>query len=158
MTQVGGLRRAGRVLVVLMAALFGAALAEAAGEQPVFTSDGIAIRGYDPVAYFTEGRPVQGRAVYQAKWNGALWRFASADNRRRFLEDPVAYAPQYGGFCAWAVAARGELYSTRPDAWRIVDGKLYLNFDQGIQRRWEKDIAGFIREADRRWPRIAGQD
>jgi len=121
---------------------------------PVFVHDGYAIRGYDPVAYFTEGEPVEGRPRHEAEWNGATWRFASAENRERFLADPEAYAPQYGGFCAWAVAARGELYSIDPHAWKIVDGRLYLNYSQSIQRRWEQDIPGFIERADRRWPEI----
>lgn len=128
------------------------------GERgPVFVHDGYAIRGYDPVAYFTEGEPVEGRPQYEAEWNGATWRFASAENRERFVADPEAYAPQYGGFCAWAVAEKGELYSVDPHAWKIVDGKLYLNFSDSIQRRWERDIPGFIELGDRRWPEIVGE-
>jgi len=72
--------------------------------QAVYTEDGLAIRGHDPVAYFTEGRPVRGSAEHVAEWNGATWQFASAQNRDAFLADPEAYAPQFGGFCAWAVA------------------------------------------------------
>lgn len=128
--------------------------AESGGHGPVFVHDGYAIRGYDPVAYFTEGEPVAGRAEFEAEWNGATWRFASAGNRERFVADPEAYAPQYGGFCAWAVAEKGELYSIDPHAWKIVDGKLYLNFSDSIQRRWERDIPGFIELGDRRWPEI----
>lgn len=122
---------------------------------PVFTDDGYAIRGYDPVAYFTEGRPVEGRTEFQAQWNGATWRFASAAHRDRFLADPGSYAPAYGGYCAWAVAAKGELYPVDPHAWAIVDGTLYLNYSDAIQQRWEEDIQGFIRRGDRRWQEIA---
>ena len=122
--------------------------------SPVFSEDGLAIRGTDPVAYFTEGQPRQGREDLSFEWTGATWRFASAENRDAFKADPVAYAPQYGGFCAWAVAAKGELYSTQPANWAIVDGKLYLNFNDDIQARWDTDIPGFIAEGDRRWPEI----
>ncbi|MEO1000348.1 MAG: YHS domain-containing (seleno)protein [Pseudomonadota bacterium] len=122
--------------------------------HPVFAVDGIAIRGTDPVAYFTEGGPVQGSAEIAADWNGATWHFASAENRDRFLAEPEAYAPQFGGFCAWAVAEKGELYSTQPTNWDIVDGKLYLNFNDGIQTRWREDIPGFIEQAEGRWPEI----
>ena len=130
--------------------LLSSTLAAAGG--PVYVDDGYAIEGYDPVAYFTEERPVEGQSEFEAEWNGATWRFASAENRERFVEDPEAYAPAYGGFCAWAVAERGELYSVDPHAWKIVDGTLYLNFNQDIQRRWERDIPGFIRAADAKWP------
>jgi YHS domain-containing protein len=114
----------------------------------------VAIRGADPVAFFREGRPVTGDAAFEADWNGARWRFASASNRDDFLAAPERFAPNYGGFCAWAVAARGKLYSTQPPNWSIVDDRLYLNFNDDIQRRWEADIPGFIAEADRRWPEI----
>lgn len=121
---------------------------------PIFAEDGLAIRGTDPVAFFNEGRPVVGEASLGADWNGARWHFASARNRDAFLATPERFAPQYGGFCAWAVAARGKLYSTQPQNWSIVEGKLYLNFNDDVQHRWEADIPGFIAEADRRWPEI----
>lgn len=123
---------------------------------PVFTEDGLAIRGYDPVAYFTQGQPVAGDPAHTAEWRGAVWRFASAENREAFLADPEAYAPAYGGFCAWAVAAKGKLYSTQPDNWTIHDGRLFLNFNDEVQRKFETDIPGFVAEADRRWPKILG--
>lgn len=120
----------------------------------VYAEDGVAIRGTDPISYFDQGGPVAGDPAITADWSGATWRFASAENRDRFLADPASYAPQYGGFCAWAVAEKGELYATDPDAWRIVDGKLYLNFNKSVQERWEEDIPGFIEEGDRRWPEL----
>jgi hypothetical protein len=88
-------------------------------------------------------------------WQGAAWRFASAENRERFEADPVAYAPQYGGWCAWAVA-EGYTASTVPEAWKIVDGRLYLNYSRGVQRRWERDIPGNIARADANWPGVLG--
>jgi len=121
---------------------------------PVFAVDGLAIRGTDPVAYFREGRPVAGGAAHEAEWNGARWRFADAANRDAFTAEPERFAPQYGGFCAWAVAAKGALYSTQPDNWSIVDGRLYLNFNDAIQAEWEADSPGFIARADTRWPEI----
>lgn len=129
--------------------------ADGAGAATIFTRDGLAIGGYDPVAYFTDDRPVKGDARFEAQWGGATWRFASADHRERFLADPSSYAPAYGGYCAWAVAEKGERYSTVPDAWAVVDGRLYLNYSHAIQERWERDIPGFIAEGDRRWPQVA---
>ncbi|MEO0361081.1 MAG: YHS domain-containing (seleno)protein [Pseudomonadota bacterium] len=121
----------------------------------VYAEDGVAIRGTDPVSYFEEGAPRAGDPSITAEWSGATWRFASAENRDKFLADPAAYAPQYGGFCAWAVAEKGQLFSTDPDAWAIVDGKLYLNYNADIQKRWEVDMPGFIAEGDRRWPTLS---
>ena len=120
----------------------------------VFQIDGIALRGYDPVAYFEKGEPVKGTAEHEIFWHDAIWRFESAKNRSLFEDDPEKYAPQYGGYCAWAVAEKGEAFATDPNAWRIVDDKLYLNYDANIQTRWEKDIPGFIREGDEKWPRL----
>jgi len=107
--------------------------------------------GHDPVAYFTEGTPRPGDPAYAFDWDGKRWHFASAANRDAFAAAPAAYAPQYGGNCAWAVA-EGYLAPVDPDAWAIVDGKLYLNANRRIQRRWERDIPGFIRRADANWP------
>jgi YHS domain-containing protein len=121
----------------------------------VFTVDGVAIRGTDPVAYFTEGRPVEGSADFAHDWSGATWHFASAENRDRFAADPEAYAPAYGGYCAWAVAAKGDLATTQPGNWAIVDGRLFLNFNDAVEAMWNEDVPGFIAEGDRRWPEIA---
>ena len=124
-----------------------------AGKPPVFsTSDG-AIRGYDPVAYFTAGEPTRGSDEFTAEWQGATYRFASAENQAKFKADPEAYAPQYGGYCAYAVSY-GSTASTDPEAWKIVDGKLYLNYSKSVQKRWEKDVPGFISKADANWPRV----
>ena len=120
----------------------------------VFAPDGVAIRGTDPVAYFAAGAPVAGDAALAHDWAGATWRFVSAANRDAFAAEPARYAPRYGGFCAWAVAAKGELFSTEPDNWSIEGGRLYLNYNDAVQRTWNADRAGFIAEADRRWPEI----
>ncbi len=122
--------------------------------QALFTDDGLAIRGYDPVAYFTEGAPRRGSAEHSVQWGGAEWRFASAANRDAFLADPDAYAPQYGGYCAWAVS-QGYTASIDPEAWAIVEGRLYLNYSARIQRRWASDIPGHIAAADTNWPALS---
>ena len=119
----------------------------------VFVENDIAIRGADPVAYFTEGNYVAGSADYIYEWGGAVWQFASAENRDLFASSPGQYAPQYGGFCAWAVS-QGYTAPVDPTAWEIVDGKLYLNFDARIQRRWQQDIPGNIARADQNWPGV----
>lgn len=135
------------------AATFAATRPAAANQSAVYTNDGIAVDGTDVVSYFTDGAPVSGDADITHDWNGATWRFSSEANRATFAADPDAYAPQYGGYCAYAVA-QGSTASTVPDAWAIVDDKLYLNFNRRIQRRWEEDPAGYIAAADANWPGI----
>ncbi len=129
--------------------------AVANADQPaVFTGRGeFAIRGYDTVAYHTEEKPVKGNNNYTAQYNGASWRFASADNRDIFLTDPEKWAPKYGGYCAWAVS-NNYTASTDPDAWSIVDNTLYLNYSRSVRKKWSKDIPGNIRKADANWPEV----
>ena len=143
---------------VLTAFIVGAALAAfpaaAAEEEPVFTSRGnLAIRGYDPVAYFTEGKAVKGDKDFTLGWQGADWRFANAGNRDLFSEDPEKYAPQYGGYCAWAVS-RNYTAPTDPDAFTLVDGKLYLNYNKRVMRQWLEDRDRNIEQADQNWPAV----
>jgi hypothetical protein len=115
---------------------------------------GIAIKGYDPVAYHTDGKPAEGSDQYELKWKDAKWRFASAEHRDLFRADPEKYAPRYGGYCAWAVA-QGYTAGVDPEnAWTIVDGILYLNYDIKIKEKWEKDIPGNIKKADANWPGV----
>lgn len=118
--------------------------------------DGVAIRGYDPVAYFTVGEPVEGSADYTATHDGATWRFSSAGNRDAFVADPEKYAPQYGGYCAYAVA-HGATAPIDPQAFSVLDGKLYLNYSDHVRAQWRNDAAEFISRADRNWPGLAGQ-
>jgi YHS domain-containing protein len=136
----------------MLGGLFFAAASQAV--EPVWTDDlGQAIRGYDPVAYFTDGKPVAGSPEFSTIYQGAIFRFASAEHRDLFKAEPARYAPQYGGYCSYAVA-----YNTTapvdPQAWKVVDGKLYLNKNPGIQKDWEKDIPGHIGRADKNWPKI----
>ncbi len=140
-----------RSLLVLSVGLLLAGLTRA---DEVYTNwRGLAIKGYDAVAYFAEGKPVEGDRDFEYEWRGATWRFASAENRDRFAADPENYAPQYGGFCAWAVA-EGKTAPIDPEAWRIVDGRLYLNYSAQVQKTWEEDIPGNIKRANANWPRL----
>ncbi len=118
-----------------------------------YSENGIAIKGTDTVAYFKEGKPVKGNSQFSYQWENATWHFKNAENRDLFASNPEKYAPQYGGFCAWAIS---ENYTAPidPNAWKIVNGKLYLNFNKTIQARWEKDISGHITKANQNWPAI----
>lgn len=114
---------------------------------------GSAVKGYDVVAYFTDGKPVEGKSGFKHEWMGTTWHFASAEHRDRFKANPEKYAPQYGGYCAWAVS-QGYTAKIDPDAWKIVDGKLYLNNSKSVQEKWVADIPGNITRADGNWPGI----
>jgi YHS domain-containing protein len=122
--------------------------------QKVNTSfTGLAIDGYDPVAYFTERKPVKGSAEFTVEFGGAKYRFASAANRDLFAKDPAKYAPQYGAFCAYAVS-KGYTADTDPLAWKIVEGRLFLNYNAAAQRKWEEDVPGNIVKGDANWPAL----
>lgn len=125
----------------------------AAGERINTTEEGIAIEGYDPVAYFTESRPVEGSPEWEHKWQDARWRFASPEHRAMFAENPESYAPRYGGHCAGAMA-NGILWSVDPEAWAIVDGKLYLNYLKSGIERFKKNPEPEIAAADANWERL----
>ena len=126
---------------------------EATDPLAVYVEDGVAIKGADPVAYFTEDAYVQGSEEFTHDWNGAVWHFASAENRDAFANEPEKFAPEYGGFCAWAVS-QGATAPIDPTAWKIVDGKLYLNYDARVQAQWSEDIPGNIAKADQNWPGV----
>jgi len=114
---------------------------------------GLAIKGYDPVAYFTDAKPVEGKSGFTFEWQDAKWRFASAEHRDMFAKEPERFAPQFGGYCAWAVS-QGYTAGIDPDAWKIVDGKLYLNYSPEIQEKWAQDIPGNIVKAEANWPKL----
>jgi YHS domain-containing protein len=125
-----------------------------AGKAEVYSNlFGGAIKGYDPVAYFTQGKPVKGSGDHEFEYKGATWKFASAENRMTFEKNPEKYAPQYGGYCAYAVS-QGYTASIDPEAWSIVDGKLYLNYSKGVRDKWSQDIPGYIKQADANWPKV----
>ena len=139
---------------IFLIALF-AAVVPALAISPVNRTlfGGVAIDGYDPVAYFLDGRPVEGKKEFSTSWQGATWRFASAEHRDLFTAAPEKYAPQYGGYCAWAVS-QGYTAGIDPDAWTIRNGKLYLNYDLEVQKKWLADPDGLIGKGDANWPKL----
>jgi len=147
-----------RTLLALAGTALAAPLVAHAKDAPVYTGtfSNAAVGGYDPVAYFTDHKPVKGDKRFVLNLNGAEWRFVSAENRDRFAAAPEHYAPQYGGYCAWAVS-QGYTASGDPQFWKVVDDKLYLNYDASVQQKWEKDIPGFIVKANQNWPTVLGK-
>lgn len=150
---------ASKIRTIALAIMLGVGAALTAGSgvqaaEEVNINDGYAVHGYDVVAYFTVGQATEGNDQFIAEYQGAQYRFASAENRDRFNEDPAKYAPQYGGFCAFGTSV-GRKFDGDPNAWRIVDGKLYLNLNKKVQARWLQDPEGYIRGADHNWPIIA---
>lgn len=128
--------------------------------RPVNTlgsQDGLAIRGYDPVAYFRDGGPRPGKPEFAVQHNGATWRFASAEHKELFEGDPERYLPAYGGFCAYG-ASRGYLVKIEPEAWSIVGGRLYLNHDLDVRETWLGRAKTYIARADGNWPRLTVKD
>lgn len=123
---------------------------------PVYKSkEGIAINGYDAVAYFTESKPVKGSGVHALVHRDATWLFSSAENLEAFRSDPKRYEPKYGGHCAYAMSKdSGYLAKTVPQAWSIVDDTLYLNYSLGVKDIWDKQQDKFITSADENWPRF----
>ncbi|KGY14353.1 YHS domain protein [Vibrio tubiashii] len=129
---------------------------------PTFAADEIytgifsnkAVSGYDTVAYFTEGKPVKGDSKWQTEYKGADWLFSSQENLNKFKANPEAYAPQYGGYCAWAISEKNDFASSDPNQWAIVDGKLYLNYNADVKSWWDEDRAGHISAADKNWPSL----
>lgn len=124
-----------------------------AAKPEVFAVDGVAIRGTDPVAYFTAGAATKGSASNTSEYMGATWQFASAENKAMFDANPEKYAPKYGGYCAFAVS-KGSTASTDPEAWSIVDDRLYLNYSLNVRKVWKEDIPGNIARADANWPGV----
>ncbi|GEM78022.1 YHS domain-containing (seleno)protein [Vibrio superstes] len=122
--------------------------------EPVYSDFfGKAIQGYDPVAYFTERKPVEGSKQYKYEWNDATWYFSSSKNKSAFIDNPEKYAPQYGGYCAWAVS-QGYTAKIDPSAWYIHDDKLYLNYNKSIQAKWQRNVPENIAKADASWPSL----
>ena len=121
------------------------------GVDPVNKAgDGLALGGYDCVAYHTEGNAREGNADFSHQWRGATWRFVSDENRDRFKAAPERYAPQYGGYCSWAVS-HGYTANGDPKAWKIVGGKLYLNYNEAVKKKWEESEGEYIERGDHNW-------
>ncbi len=142
----------GLAAVLVAATLSGAGVAAEINK----TFLGNAIEGYDPIAYHMQGMPVEGSSDFTHDWGGATWRFASAEYRNLFASNPEKYAPGYGGYCAYGIS-QGYLVDIDPEAWSIVDGRLYLNVNKDIQKTWEADIPGYLKLADKKWPELTGE-
>ena len=124
-----------------------------AQKSATFMHDGKAIRGYDPVAYFTAGKPVKGDDQFVFEWNNAKWYFSSKQNLDLFKANPSKYAPQYGGYCAYGLS-NGYKAPIAADAWTIDNGKLYLNYNLDVREEWNKDRKQRIEKADKNWPGV----
>lgn len=147
------MKRIRNILLVFFALLMFNVSAFAKSEIYTSTFSNKAVGGYDSVAYFTQGEPVEGKSDFKTEYQGAKWFFSSQENLDAFLADPEKYAPQYGGYCAWAVGhnitAKGD-----PLKWKIINDKLYLNYDDDIQTKWLKEPEKWIVEGDKNWPNV----
>ncbi|RDL45628.1 YHS domain protein [Marinomonas piezotolerans] len=141
-----------RYLLVLMMLLSGVVYAQDLIYTGFFSNK--ALNGYDTVAYFTDNKPIKGDEKYVTEYKGANWYFSSAEHLSMFKENPEKYAPQYGGYCAWAVAAKSDFASGDPNQWSLIDGKLYLNYNADVKADWDKDPQGFIKKGDQNWPKL----
>lgn len=142
------------IAVALLASGLLAMGSPAAALDPIYKGgDGLALGGYDAVAYFMDGTPVKGKSEFHTQWNGATWQFATAEHRDAFVTAPEKFAPQYGGYCAYAVA-KGVSAPGDPTLWKVADGKLYLNKNADVQKLWSQDVPGNIGQADRNWPAV----
>jgi hypothetical protein len=126
------------------------------GQTPgsINAANGVALKGYDVVAYHTQQQAVKGTRAHAHQWRGVTWQFASAENRDRFAASPESFAPEFGGFCAYGVS-RGYAVDIDPQAFAVVDGKLYLNYSKRVQSTWNQDRAGYIEKARQNWPKVS---
>lgn len=127
-----------------------------AQKAEVFSNTDGAIRGYDTVAYFIENKPVKGNTGFSYQWNNAIWYFSTEDNLKKFKASPEKYAPQFGGYCAYGLS-EGHKSPTQPDAWTIVDNKLYLNYNTKVKEKWSENKEVRIRKANRNWEELKGE-
>jgi hypothetical protein len=148
------LARSSLAAVSLAAALLAIGPAHAGGSVNTGYFGGVAIMGYDPVAYFTEGRPMKGSEELAYEWLGTPWHFATKEHRELFIDDPIRYAPQYGGYCVGEVAANGVTINIDPDAWAIIDGKLYLSYDKDHIAEIASRPEGYLVKAEANWPEL----
>jgi YHS domain-containing protein len=143
--------------IALAAALLAIGPAHARNSVNTGYFGGVAIMGYDPVAYFTEGRPMRGSEDLAYEWLGTPWYFAKAEHQALFINDPAKYAPQYGGFCVGEVAYNGITSNIDPEAWAIIDGKLYLSYDKGFAAEFASHPEKYLAKAEANWPAIKAQ-
>lgn len=143
-----------RALILCCFAVIAALTLPAAADEPMFHGrEGVAIGGYDTVSFFIDGRPVPGRADHAVMWKGVIWRFASAGNQAAFEANPRAFAPRFGGYCAYAVS-QGYLASGSPSNWQIVDGQLYILHNGAVHQMWQPAAAELIVQASGNWPAV----
>lgn len=143
----------GSLIAIWLSALLLSSGALATPAINTIGSPGLAIKGYDPVAYFEQGGPRAGLSKFTVQHSGVRWQFSSAANKAKFEQNPGKYMPAYGGYCAYGVA-QGYLVKIEPGAWSIRGGKLYLNYSQSVQRTWSKSPDAYISKADVRWPKL----
>ncbi len=117
-------------------------------------AQGVALEGHDPVAFFTDQKPVKGVPSIKTTAEEATYYFANAANLEAFKAEPKKYLPAYGGFCAYGVA-KGSKVKVQIDTWQVTDGKLYLNYDQGVKTKFNKDVPGFVVKANGNWPKVS---
>lgn len=134
------------LLLVALVFLSSAVLAQ----DKVFVKDGVAINGYDAVAYFTEGKPVKGNESFSLKADNSTWLFSTKENLEKFKKDQTKYKPQFGGFCAFGMS-QGHEAPTDPNAWTVVNNKLYLNYNLDVKKDWLKDRDNLIIKAEKNW-------
>jgi hypothetical protein len=143
---------------VLIALIFIASTASVMAQKAeVYASSGVAIKGYDPVAYFKQGKPVMGNEKFSYDWNNAKWVFASKENLDAFSSMPAKYAPQYGGYCAYGMS-EGHKAPTDPNAWTIVNGKLYLNYSVDVKQKWSTNQQERIVKANKNWEMLKDKE
>lgn len=119
--------------------------------NPVSTnSENVAIKGFDAVAYFAADGAAKGKPEFEFVWNGAKWLFSNGENLEKFKQNPEQYAPQFGGYCSWAVS-HGYTADSDPEAWKIVDNKLYLNYNWKVKEKWEAEQQGLIQTGEKNW-------
>ncbi|MFN8347761.1 MAG: YHS domain-containing (seleno)protein [Spirosomataceae bacterium] len=147
------MKKSGVSILILLAAV----IHLHAQKSEIFVKDSLAVRGYDVVAYFTQSAPVKGTPEFVHVWKGGKWYFANRENWEAFKNAPEAYAPQYGGYCAYGTAD-GHKAPTDPEAWTVSDGKLYLNYSKKVMEIWRKDQPGFIEKANKNWPTVKLQE
>lgn len=142
--------------IAVASILFVAASAALAEPMVLNAPDGVALAGYDTVAYFTENAALRGVVEHGVKWRGAMWYFVSDANLERFEMDPKSFVPQYGGFCAYS-AAHGRKVPGDPASFLVHGGKLYLVNNPDDLIRWQRGIDDFVAQADALWPGIASR-
>lgn len=138
------------MMIIGITAAFGACSKSNSFAKVNTAADGLAIQGFDAVAYFAADGAAKGDPKYQLVWNGAKWLFSNAENLERFQQNPEAYAPQFGGYCSYAVS-KGYTANGDPEAWKIVDGKLYLNYSKEVRGMWEQDQSANIEKGKANW-------